>query len=205
MRILGGGRAIMLALLIAACGANGADDPADAPTEAPPSPAATTATAAPEALPTWTPESALDSAAADEPSEAEPLLPPTWTPRAPTVPTATPTLNIPTQTPRPTHTPLPDWCNALVAIEAPGASIAGHPVHLRWGALENAAQYRVELRNGSGNLVHSTVIEDTEYTFSGDLFTLPSVYGWEVAPLDEDGTPICFAISNEIVVSIPPE
>lgn len=204
MREFGVGRAarlIALALLIAACG-SGSDPTAESPTDAPPSP---TATLAPEIPPTWTPGDAPDSAAESDLAGAEQPRPATWTPRVPDTPTAAPTPTGPTQTPRPTRTPLPDWCNALVAIEAPDASITGHPVHLRWAALENAARYRVELRNSSGSVLAAGFVESAEYNFPGNLFALPGVYGWEVEPLDQDGGTLCFTISDEIVVRVPPE
>lgn len=204
MRKFGVVGAILLALLIAACGTDSADPTAQPATEAPPSPAATTAPTIP---PTWTPNVAPDSAADGEQAGAEPALPPTWTPRGfsqPTVPPA-PTANLPTQPPRPTATPLPEWCDALQAIEAPDASVTGHPVHLRWAELENVSRYRVELISGTGMPLVSEVVDATEYTFPGDLFAMPGVYGWEVTPVDEDAADVCFAISNEIVVRVPPE
>lgn len=193
---------IVLALLIAACGSSGGNPTAESPTEAPPSP---TATLAPEIPPTWTPSAAPDSAAESDQAGAALPRPATWTPRVPDTPTAAPTVMGPTQTPRPTRTPLPDWCNALVAIEAPDASITGHPVNLRWAALENAERYRVELRNSSGFVLAAGIVESAEYNFPGDLFAMPGVYGWEVEPLDQDGGPLCFTISDEIVVRVPPE
>lgn len=204
MRKFGLGSAILLALLIAACGTDSADPTAQPATEAPPSPAATTAPTIP---PTWTPSTAPNSAAGGEQAGEERTLPPTWTPRAFSQPTASPapTTNPPTQPPRPTFTPLPDWCNALQALEAPDTSITGHPVHLRWAELENVSRYRVELISGTGMPLVSEVVDATEYTVPGDLFAMPGVYGWEVTPVDDGGADVCFAISNEIVVRVPPD
>lgn len=166
---------IGLALLIAGCG--GEDRAPDVAIDAP-APTATL-TSALELLPTWTPRAPDGPPPAAGPSPPPPAAPPTWT-------------------------PLPDWCYALQVIEAPATSFTHHPVHLRWVALENAPQYRVELRSAVGTVLASEIVGGNEATFDGGLFAREGAYGWQVTPLDEGGAPTCYALADEIVVSVPP-
>src|SRR5690554_3144208 len=201
MRRFGWLWAIGLALLIAACG--GENETPNTATN-PPAPPTATAPGEPVAPATWTPAPTEELAGEDlSNADAEQALPATWTPRAQVAPPTTgPTL--PPPPPPPTRTPLPDWCLAFQAISAPDASFTQHPVHIRWVALENAAQYHVELHNGAGMLVTNETIGASEYMFAGDLFERQGVYGWQVTPLDESGALVCFSISNEIVVRDAP-
>ncbi len=200
MRASGVMLVLLLALVLAACGGN---DAADSPSQGEAGVTPTVTPSGGQTLPpTWTPNPEVT--AAGPPAGAGQALPPTWTPRPSPQVMFTPR---PTASPfpaAPTWTPLPDWCFELTTLSAPGVSYTGHPVSLIWSSLPDVPLYRVELRHPGGGLLVSQVVSANEFTFGGDQFETVGAYGWEVTPLAENGTPICYSLSDEIVVRVPP-
>lgn len=195
--------AILLALSLAGCGEDRAAAPASATPEPP-----TVAAPGVQAPPTWTagPERALATPApgVSAPAGRGGTLPATWTPLPQAMPMATAR---PSQTPlpeRPTRTPLPEWCSALRQIAAPDLSYTGLPISILWAPVPDVPAYHVELRNPNGTILVSETVSVTEYTFPAELFQEPNVYGWAVTALDESGAPVCYSITNEIVVRAAP-
>ena len=203
MRKFGPGGAILLALLIAARW-NGQRRvrPPNPPPEAPPSPAATNAT---HHTPRGTPSAAPNSAA-DEQAGERTLLP-TWTPRAFSQPTASPR-RPPTrrrsQPRNPRSRRCPTGATPCKRSRRRWLPITGHPVRLRWAELENVALSRGTdqrhrlcrwCRGGRRARIH---IPRRSVCDAG------GVWSGKLRPVDTAARTFA-AISNEIVVRVPPD
>lgn len=176
---------VIMVLALTACAS---DDEGELPTlmpdmaqeeEAPP----TEAPSEPDAIPTAT-----------EQPRTRPTLPPTWTP--------TP---LPSMTPTPLPPPTQDPANAgsqseiLASCGEFGPVSGGEEISIRvgetpeivWRAVPEAGLYRLYIFDETGFMIHQWIGEETTYTPRADLFTTPSLYGWEVEPLDPQGIQIC--------------
>jgi len=152
-----------------------------------------TSTVAPTEPPAGQP-TADDPTPTREALRQRPTLPPTWTPIPPTeTPTPTPTEFVPTQAP----TPIPE-IDACELFQADPASSdqnirVGDAPTVSWTALadDSVRLYRITVQDEFGVVRHQRLIEETTYTIPASAFTDAIRYGWEVAPLDELGQPIC--------------
>lgn len=209
---------LIVPLALAACGGDdGGEDtpPSDTPTATPVTPTLgpPTWTPAPEGFrPSATPRpTATPRPDDDEAGESD--LPPTWTP-PPTRAVATSQgsgntgedaiVRNPDATPKPTFptaTPQPDWCYELIPISEDFRIQAGQPVTLTWESIPQMERFLVEVRHPGGFRVFSDITTENSYQVPGDTFQQAVAYGWQVLPLAEDGTGICFPISGEIVVT----
>lgn len=135
------------------------------------------------------------------------IFPPTWTPIPSRTPGMRPTSSgidplMPTPLPAgPTWTPQPAFCKELAEGSNNPGTYVGQPFVVNWIPVSWAAAYLVEVRHPGGGVVVSETVLTGSFTVPGETFTQANVYSWQVTPLDETGNPLCYPISNEIVVT----
>ncbi len=135
------------------------------------------------------------------------IFPPTWTPVPSRTPGQRPTSSgidplMPTPLPAgPTWTPQPAFCKELAEGSNNPGTYVGQPFVVNWIPVSWAAAYLVEVRHPGGGVVVSETVLTGSFTVPGEIFTQANVYSWQVTPLDETGNPLCYPISNEIVVT----
>lgn len=187
---------ILLAILLAACGA---PQPTAAPSETPmpPPQVATDLPEQPTSAPTATP---LERA----------TLPPEWT----LTPSATSLEGSASVQPQGTAVPTFDMINAVL-LTSPTLEVCSdftilydqtettfnrsNNAHVAWTPVRDALAYRITLYNEARDTVFSVIVGETFTDFGSNLFAFQQRYFWEVRPFDRNGVQLCAAIGAILI------
>ena len=133
-------------------------------------------------------------------SSGPPTLPPSWTPE----PTNT---LIPQPTrfetmPPPTVRPACQEFRIDREQSSDEITLGENPI-LAWTQVPGAGSYRVRLFDESGVPITDDppIAVENVYTLSGEYFTMPGRYGWEVQPLDAAGIQMCTGLGDLLIIS----